>query len=142
MPPVTRTPRSLLTLLAVLVTTGPALAACADEAGGPEASGDPATSDANGGEVVVELLAFQPELLEVAAGAVVTWQQRDVAAHTIVSGTVEAVAGGVTQQPDGAFESGPLATGERFEHTFDEPGTYPYFCSLHPATMRGEIRVT
>jgi plastocyanin len=93
-------------------------------------------------EVVMELVAFKPERLEVEAGTTVIWQQRDAGAHTVTSGTVEQGAAGVTPQPDDVFDSGQLATGETFEHTLDEPGTYPYFCSLHPATMRGEIRVT
>ncbi len=90
----------------------------------------------------MELVAFKPAQLEVPAGTTVTWQQRDRGDHTVTSGTVEQAAGGVTQQPDGLFDSGPVATGDTFSHTFDEPGTYPYFCALHPATMRGEIRVT
>ena len=90
----------------------------------------------------MKLVAFTPERLEVKAGTSVTWQQHDPGAHTVTSGTVEQGAAGVTQQPDEMFDSGTLSTDESFEHTFDESGTYPYFCSLHPATMRGEIRVT
>lgn len=90
----------------------------------------------------MELVAFKPERLEVKAGSTVTWQQRDPGAHTVTSGTVEQGGAGVTPQPDDLFDSGNLSTDESFEHTFDEPGTYQYFCSLHPATMRGEIRVT
>jgi plastocyanin len=99
------------------------------------AAGDTAT-------VVMELVAFEPEQLEVEAGTTVTWEQRDVGDHTVTSGTVEQGAAGVTGQPDDRFESGRLSTDDSFEHRFDEPGTYSYFCSLHPATMRGEIRVT
>ena len=90
----------------------------------------------------MKLVAFEPARLEVKAGTTVTWQQRDPGAHTATSGDVEQGAAGVTQRPDGLFDSGPLSTDDSFQHTFDDPGTYPYFCSLHPATMRGEIRVT
>lgn len=93
-------------------------------------------------EVVMELVAFDPEQLEVEAGTTVTWRQTDPGAHTVTSGTVEQGSAGVTAQPDERFDSGNLATGETFEHTFTEPGTYPYYCEIHPATMRGEIRVT
>ena len=78
----------------------------------------------------------------MAAGTTVTWRNRDVGAHTVTSGTVEQGGAGVTEQPDGKFDSGEFSNGDTFEQTFDEPGTYPYFCSIHPATMRGEIRVT
>ncbi len=43
--------------------------------------------------------------------------------------------------PDGTFDSGSIATGKTFEFTFDQAGTYTYFCHIHPATMRGEVRV-
>ena len=39
------------------------------------------------------------------------------------------------------FDSGNIATGKTFSFTFKDAGTYPFFCALHPATMRGEIRV-
>ncbi|MGH9245731.1 MAG: cupredoxin domain-containing protein [Acidimicrobiales bacterium] len=93
-------------------------------------------------EVEIELVAFQPERIVVAAGSTVVWHQRDSGDHTVTSGTVRDGAAGVTQEPDGRFDSGRIPTGGRFEQTFDEPGTYPYFCALHPATMRGEIRAT
>jgi plastocyanin len=34
-----------------------------------------------------------------------------------------------------------LSSGATFEFTFDEPGTYPYFCSIHPS-MTGTVEVT
>lgn len=96
---------------------------------------------ASSNEVVMELIAFKPETIEVTRGTTVTWRQKDAGAHTVTSGTVEQGGAGVTQRPDGRFDSGDIATGDSFRFTFDEPGTYPYFCSLHPATMRGEVRV-
>jgi plastocyanin len=114
-----------------------ALAAGAAACGSSDDSGDGSGDD----EVVIELLAFSPERLEVPAGTSVVWLQRDRADHTVTSGTVEQAAGGVVQQPDGAFDSGVLSTEDTYRRTFDEPGTYPYFCVLHPATMRGEIVV-
>jgi plastocyanin len=134
--------RRSLVLWSPLVAALAVLAACG---GGGSDEDETSTGPEAGGErveVVVELLAFEPEVLEVEAGTTVVWEQRDTPAHTIVSGTVEDAAGGVTQQPDGTFESDELATDESFEHRFEEPGTYPYFCSLHPATMRGEVRVS
>jgi plastocyanin len=108
--------------------------------GGGDGDGDEAAASPS--EVVIQLVAFKPEQLEVAAGTTVTWTNRDPGAHTVTSGSVEQGGAGVTQQPDGTFDSGEIAKGDSFEQTFDEPGSYEYFCSLHPATMRGEIRVT
>jgi hypothetical protein len=58
----------------------------------------------------------------------VTWINRDIVRHTVTSS-------------DGLFDSGRLSAGGRFNYTFDEPGTYGYFCTIHPL-MRGTIIVT
>ena len=92
-------------------------------------------------EVDLRLVAFKPERLTLKPGATARWTQRDPGSHTITSGTVEQAAGGVEAHPDGRFESGGLATDATFEHTFGEPGTYEYFCAIHPATMRGVVEV-
>ena len=123
-----------LMALAVLPTL---VAACAAGEGGQSATQPAPAAD----EVVIDLVAYMPETIEVDVGRSVTWQQEDAGAHTVTSGTVEQGAAGVTQRPDGRFDSGDIPSGDRFEFTFDEAGTYPYFCTLHPATMRGEVRV-
>jgi plastocyanin len=92
--------------------------------------------------VTMQLIVFKPETLTVAPGATVTWTQSDPGVHTVTSGAVEQGGGGVSTVPDGRFDSGELATGETFTFTFDQPGTYSYFCAVHPATMRGEVRVS
>lgn len=86
-------------------------------------------------------MAFTPEEVEVDAGSTVTWTNGDPGAHTVTSGAVEQGTSGVTPTPDGRFDSGDIAGGDTFEQTFDEAGTYEYFCALHPATMRGVINV-
>ncbi len=43
--------------------------------------------------------------------------------------------------PSGGFDSGLLGSGDTFSQTFNTPGTFPYFCSFHPDTMRGRIVV-
>jgi len=102
---------------------------------------DDATNKTAGRSVTIELVAFSPEALAVDAGTTVTWTNEDPGPHTVTSGAVEQGTSGVTASPDGAFDSGDIAGGASFEHTFDEPGTYEYFCALHPATMRGVIDV-
>lgn len=117
-----------------------ALAAC----GG---SGDEDAADGgNGGvssaaTVDMRLIQYQPQSIEVAVGEEVTWTQSDAGFHTVTSGEVIQAGGGVTTEPDDRFDSGELSTDETFKFTFSEPGTYPYFCEIHPATMTGEVRV-
>ena len=91
---------------------------------------------------MIDLVAFKPDALTVDAGSTVTWRQNDAGAHTITSGTVTQGGAGVTPNPDGRFDSGSVEPGSTFTFTFAEIGTFPYFCALHPATMRGEIRVS
>lgn len=115
-------------------------AACGGGGGDSRASDDDAPA-ADPTTVTMKLVAYKPEKLTVDVGAKVTWRQTDPGAHTVTSGTVEQGGSGVTQQPDDRFDSGNVATGDTYEFTFTEAGTYPYFCRLHPATMRGEIQV-
>lgn len=126
--------------LAAVVVALLALGAC----GGDDANSDgaaaseKATADA---KVSMKLIAFAPAELDVDAGTTVTWSQDDAGFHTVTSGTVQQGGAGVTPEPDSSFDSGRVAQGDDFEFTFDEPGSYPYFCAIHPATMRGEVRV-
>jgi plastocyanin len=78
-------------------------------------------------EVSVDNFSFAPATTTVAAGSTITWTNRDDIPHTVVS----------TEQK---FKSPVLDTGEQFSHRFDTPGTYKYFCSIHPK-MTGQIVV-
>jgi plastocyanin len=69
---------------------------------------------------------FGPQDLKVKAGTTVTWTNEDDIPHTIVSAN--------------NFRSKPLDSDDRFSFTFTTPGTYKYFCSLHPH-MTGTIVV-
>lgn len=108
------------------------LAGCGDGGGGSEEAG---------AKVVMELIALKPEKLEVPVGTTVTWTQKDAGVHTVTSGTVEQGTGGVTPKADGKFDSGQIPTSKTFRFTFEDEGTFTYFCAVHPATMRGEVRV-
>ena len=76
---------------------------------------------------------FIPNPISINAGDTVSWSNDDTAAHTVTSGTP---AGG----PDGTFDSSLLMAGKSFEVTFDNPGTYDYFCMVHP-WMTGQVIV-
>ena len=77
---------------------------------------------------------YLPYDVSVSVGATVSWSNDDSAAHTVTSGTVNA---GLT----GVFDSGLFMAGSTFEFTFDEAGTYDYFCMVHP-WMTGIINVS
>jgi plastocyanin len=70
-------------------------------------------------EVKIDNFSFGPQSLSVSPGTKVTWKNRDDIPHTVVS-------------TEGVFKSRVLDTDETFSFTFDKPGTYPYFCSVHP----------
>jgi plastocyanin len=77
--------------------------------------------------VVVKNFAFAPATLHVRAGTTVTWKNADEEPHTVVSDS-------------GAFRSTGMDEGDTFQVTFDKPGTYRFFCSVHPH-MTGTIIV-
>ncbi len=77
--------------------------------------------------VTIDNFMFTPMELTVPAGAQVTWINKDDVPHTVVS-------------VDHKFKSQALDTDEKFSFTFSDPGTYEYFCSLHPR-MTGKIIV-
>jgi plastocyanin len=69
--------------------------------------------------VKIDDFKFAPARLTVQAGTTVTWRNKDDIPHTVASTTR-------------MFKSKALDTGDAFSFTFTEPGTYEYFCSLHP----------
>ena len=76
-------------------------------------------------QVVVENFSFQPGTLTVKTGTTVTWVNHDDIPHTV-------------NENDKRFKSGTLDTDGQFSYKFTSPGTYSYFCSLHPR-MTGQI---
>jgi len=78
-------------------------------------------------EVSVDNFTFGPESITVAANSTVTWVNHDDVPHVIAS-------------TDGLFRSKALDTDDKYSFTFAKPGTYPYFCAVHPK-MVGKIVV-
>jgi plastocyanin len=78
-------------------------------------------------EVKIDNFSFGPAAITVSSGTTVTWTNRDDIPHTVVS-------------DDKVFKSKVLDTDEKFSYTFGKPGTYPYFCSVHPK-MTGKVVV-
>jgi plastocyanin len=71
-------------------------------------------------EVKIDNFTFAPGAITVPQGTTVNWTNRDDIPHTVVS------------EDKSTFKSKPLDTDDKFSFTFDKPGTYTYFCSIHP----------
>jgi plastocyanin len=76
---------------------------------------------------------FVPSLVTINAGDSIEWSNEDTAAHTVTSGSP-------ADGPSGEFDSSLIMGGASFAYTFDETGTYDYFCMVHP-WMTGEVQV-
>jgi plastocyanin len=77
--------------------------------------------------VKIDNFSFGPATVTVPVGTTVTWTNRDDIPHTAVS-------------TDGVFKSKVMDTDDKFSFVFSKPGTYPYFCTIHPK-MTGQIIV-
>ena len=78
-------------------------------------------------EVKIDNFVFGPQTVTILVGTTVTWTNHDDIPHTVVS-------------TDGVFKSKVRDTDEKFSYTFTKPGTYPYYCSVHPK-MTGTVVV-
>jgi|SRR5947209_3682341 len=90
-----------------------------------QAGGETAKQTAQ--EIHVDNFSFGPSALTVTANSTVSWVNKDDVPHVIAS-------------TDGLFKSKALDTDDKYTYTFSKPGTYSYFCSIHPK-MVGKIIV-
>ena len=81
----------------------------------------------------VDDACFSDSNLTVAVGTTVSWSNDDTIAHTVTSGNFDV---GISD----LFDSSLFPPGESFEYTFDDPGTFDYFCIVHP-WMVGTVNV-
>ncbi|MGB9204064.1 MAG: cupredoxin family copper-binding protein [Terriglobales bacterium] len=98
--------------MAALAVLGVVLASSAGRASAAENPAAP--------QITIDNFSFAPTTLTVAAGTEVTWVNHDDIPHTVVS------------EDKTTFKSRALDTDEKFSFTFSKPGTYTYFCSIHP----------
>ena len=70
-------------------------------------------------EVKIDNFSFGPATLDVPAGATITWTNHDDVPHVVAS-------------DDKIFKSKALDTDDHFSFTFTKPGTYNYYCAIHP----------
>ena len=76
-----------------------------------------AEQKSSGPQVTIDNFSFTPATLTIAAGTAVQWTNKDDIPHTVASDL---------------FKSKALDTDQSFSYTFTKPGTYTYFCSIHP----------
>jgi plastocyanin len=93
--------------------------------------GSPTTHPSASGKSVVTIdnFAYSPRQLKIEAGTRVTWVNHDDVPHTVSSSDKRFVS------------SGALDTDDTYSVSFDSPGTYTYFCAVHPH-MTGSVIVT
>ncbi len=77
--------------------------------------------------VKIDNFSFSPNTVTVPVGSTVRWTNHDDVPHNVVN-------------DDKSIKSKTLDTDENFSYTFTKPGTYSYFCSIHPR-MTGKIVV-
>ena len=80
--------------------------------------------------------SFQPNPVNVKVGDTVRWTNNDNTIHTVIEGN-PATGGEI----EGGFASEILGPGVTFEHTFNQTGTFEYYCNLHP-NMVGTVIVS
>jgi len=85
-------------------------------------------ADDKGKDISIKEYMFAPVALTVPVGSKVTWTNHDDVPHTIVDTGRQ-------------FRSSALDTNDSYSYIFLKPGTYHYFCTLHPQ-MVGTINVT
>ena len=103
-----------------------AFAGCGgDDSGSATSSGSASTAAAD----LIEISDFEyaPDAVTVPAGTTVTWRNYDKAPHTATA-------------DNGLFDTGDLDRGDSKGISFDEPGTYSYFCRFHPF-MKATVEV-
>ena len=80
----------------------------------------------------IEDICYIPSNIIVEKGKSVTWLNEDSSFHSVTSGFYP--------EPSGLFDSGHLDPYQSYTLSFDELGTYDYFCTLHP-WMKAQVIV-
>ena len=86
----------------------------------PNLAASPGDKPTSGAEVKIDNFSFGPANVTVPVGTTITWTNHDDVPHV------------VTSDDNKMFKSKALDTDDRFSFTFTKPGTYEYFCAIHP----------
>lgn len=121
---------AILVVAALVVLAGCAGSSSTPATGGSSSApassgGSSAGGTAAGTAVTIANFAFNPADVTVKVGQSVTWTNNDTTTHTVTGAD---------------FDSGPLAPGATYSHTFGTAGTFDYHCSIH-TSMTGKVTV-
>ena len=78
---------------------------------------------------------YDPPQLFATVGDTITWYNDDKEGHTVTSGEGSGRFGWMSDNfgtPNGVFDSGRFMPGESWSYTFEESGTFSYYCIIHP----------
>ena len=117
--------RSALLLGLTICSIAIVLFACSKSGGGYGGTGNGGNNTGN--SVSIKGFAFSVNSLSVKPGTTVTWTNNDATTHTVTA-------------DDASFDSGNVAPGASFSHTFNSTGTFAYHCSIH-TTMTAKVVV-
>lgn len=109
----------------------------------------PVSAQSSGTEPAVTVgmtntLSFDPDTVRIETGQMIRWKNTSVIVHTVTADPEEATIEKSVKLPEGAapFNSDNMDPKATFEHTFEVPGTYRYFCIPHEGTkMYGTVIV-
>jgi plastocyanin len=79
-----------------------------------------------------------PRQITISVNDQATWTNNDTEAHTVTSGIgagIESLMNNKRGTSNGLFDSGSFRLGQSWTHTFARPGTFTYFCTIHPGWM-------
>ena len=116
-------------LVALVAVAAAVLAALAAPSRLPALDAVAASAAAPAQQVTISNFTFAPATVEVAAGTRLVWKNEDDTPHAVVG----ADGGSPIHSP-------ALDTDDEYGVVFSAPGTYRYFCSLHPH-MQGTVVV-
>jgi plastocyanin len=122
---------ALIATLAIIIL----IAGCTGSSQPPGTTTVTQTPAGGGSTVAIQNFAFIPQSITVPRGTTVTWTNQDAVDHQIINDAQGSAAQG------SLFTSGALAKGASYSFKFDNPGSYPYHCSIHPS-MTGTVIVT
>jgi len=89
---------------------------------------------------------YNPTIINIKVGDTITWLNDDREGHTVTSGQSAGRFGWMSEkqggfgEPDEIFDSGRFMPNESWTHTFEDVGTFSYFCTFHP-WMEGIVSV-
>jgi plastocyanin len=115
--------RAGIVLVGMVLSLG-AASGCGDDGGGP-------VELVEGVMLEIDSLdnTFRPGEVEIVAGTEVRWTNTGRNDHNVLP----------VEGDDWGAEVDDFAPGDTYAHRFTEPGTYPYYCSLHGTTTRGMV---